>query len=356
MSEMTGRERVLAALRREQPDRVPYVETQIHERVGLQLLGLPLPPHLMAGAAATVNEDELVQCGSFLESSYYPEKEIADHLEMDGHGAYLFVHLEVDQGETEGHTMVSGGRLRTRADLQRVRLPDPDDPALYDPYRQFIARHRESGRALFCFTNLASDPAILGMGLKRFATMIYDDRAFVEETLELYGRWQARAVHHLSRLGFDFLWLADDIAFKTGPFISPKLFRELLLPHYRRVAEQVTVPWIFHSDGNVGPILDDLLTLGMQGLHPLEPDAMDLAGIKRRYGDRLCLCGHISMDALGQGPPERVDTLVREAIAVAGPNGGYICGSANSIAYYLLPDNVRAMARAVKKYGRYPLA
>lgn len=356
MTEMTGRERVLVALRGEQPDRVPYMETQIHEKVGLALLGHSALADAVSGAAATVDDDQLVQRGTFLESKHYRDAELATFLDMDGHGAYLFVHLEVVQGETEGHTMVSGGRLKTRADLARVCLPDPDDPGLYEPYRKFIAENRDSGRALFCFTNLASDPVILGMGLQRFATMIYDDRAFVEEALELYGGWQARAVHHLSRLGFDFLWLADDIAFKTGPFISPKLFRELILPHYRCVAEQVTVPWIFHSDGNVGPILDDLLTLGMQGLHPLEPDAMDLAQIKQHYGDRLCLCGHISMDALGQGSPEQVDALVRDAIAVAAPGGGYICGSANSIAYYLRSENVLAMARAVRKYGHYPLA
>jgi len=122
------------------------------------------------------------------------------------------------------------------------------------------------------------------------------------------------------------------------------------------VAERVTLPWIFHSDGNLFPILDDLLSLGMSGLHPIEPEAMDLAEVKRRYGSRVCPVGHISVDRLSRGTPEEIDGLVKHAIQVAGPGGGYIAGSSNSIASYCRAENVRAMADAIKRYGRYPLS
>ena len=127
------------------------------------------------------------------------------------------------------------------------------------------------------------------------------------------------------------------------------------MSHYRRVAEQITKPWIFHSDGNLVSILDDLLELGMSGLHPIEPDAMDLGELKRRYGDRVCLCGHISVDVLSRGTLQEVDALVKEAIRIAAPGGGYIAGSSNSIAYYCQPENVRAIQQAIQKYGRYPI-
>ena len=127
------------------------------------------------------------------------------------------------------------------------------------------------------------------------------------------------------------------------------------MPHYRRVADQITKPWIFHSDGNLMPILDDLLTLGMEGLHPIEPGAMDLGVLKQRYGGDLCLVGHIDVDTLSRGTPEAVDALVQSAIRVAGPGGGYIAGSSNSVPYYARPENVRAMAQAIRSYGRYPL-
>jgi uroporphyrinogen-III decarboxylase len=83
---------------------------------------------------------------------------------------------------------------------------------------------------------------------------------------------------------------------------------------------------------------------------------MDLAELKRRYGRRVCLCGHIDVDTLSRGTPGQVEQLVKEAIRTAGPGGGYIAGSSNSVAYYCRPENVRAMQQAVMRYGRYPIS
>jgi uroporphyrinogen-III decarboxylase len=214
---------------------------------------------------------------------------------------------------------------------------------------------RDTGLARFCFLNLGSDPAILGMGFQSFAEAIYEDRSLVEDLFTLYTAWYARAAAHLSDLDFDFVWFGDDLAFKTAPFVSPKVFRELFMPHFRKVAEGIGKPWIFHSDGNLMPILDDLLSLGMQGLHPIEPGAMDLGLLKRRYGGSLCLVGHINVDTLGRGVPADVDALVRQAVQTAAPGGGYIAGSSNSVPYYARPENVRAMQQAIHRYGKYPI-
>jgi uroporphyrinogen decarboxylase len=194
---------------------------------------------------------------------------------------------------------------------------------------------------------------ILGMGFETFATTIYDDPSLVEDLFEMYTTWYARVALHLSELDFDFLWFGDDIAFKTAPYVSPRIFRQLFMPHYRKVVENIRKPWIFHSDGNLMPILYDLLSLGMNGLHPIEPGAMDLATLKRRYGKYLCLCGHINVDTLSRGTPQEVDTLVCQAVQLAAPGGGYIAGSSNSIPYYANPDNVRSMCAAIQKYGNY---
>jgi uroporphyrinogen decarboxylase len=125
------------------------------------------------------------------------------------------------------------------------------------------------------------------------------------------------------------------------------------MPYYRRVTSKITKPWIFHSDGDLNPVLDDLIDLGMNGLHPIEPGPMNLSDLKKRYGNRLCLCGHIDVDVLSQGTPKKVDQLVKHAIRDAGEGGGYICGSSNSITYYCQVENVKAMRDAILKYGKY---
>ena len=349
----SSRQRILNALKCEEPDRVPFLESVVDEGVALDLLGRSRPP------GATANElamgDDPVLRGILLESAYYDPLELAENLNLDGFGAYLFAWHGGINNEVGGHSMVSGGSIKSRADLKRIHLPDPDDPALYQPYRDFLARYRPSGKALFCFLNLGSDPVILSMGFEHFATSLFDDRALVSDLFDLYCGWYARVADHLSNLDFDFLWFGDDIAFKTQPYISPKIFRQLFVPHFRKVIDQVRKPWIFHSDGNLMPLMDELVGLGMNGLHPLEPGAMDLGVVKQRYGQNLCLCGHISVDTLSRGTPDEVSALTRAAIQTAAPGGGYIAGSSNSIPYYARAENVRAMTTTIQAYGKYPI-
>jgi uroporphyrinogen-III decarboxylase len=356
-SGMSSRERVLTALRCEEPDRVPFLEAWVGERIGTALLGRTLPD---AGQMKGTEKDEgaadegAVVIGTRpIRSPNYDPIEVVDTLQLDGIGASL--SLRGVHRDGRGNYVIAGQTVRTQADLERVRLPDSDDPVLYEPFHSFIAQYRDTGLALFCRVSPGASALIFGLGLERFALALYDDRTMIEGLLRLYTEWTARAVRNLCAMGFDFIWSGEDIAHKTGPFISPRMFRELFVPNYRRVAEQITKPWIFHSDGNLMPILDDLLDLGVNGLHPVEPKVMDLVELKRRYGGRLCLCGHIEVATLSQGTPEQVERLVQEAIQIAAPGGGYIAGSSNSITDYSRPENVRAMQRAILAYGHYPI-
>lgn len=349
---MTSKERVLAALRREPVDRVPYLETVIDEVVALEFLGYPIPADLPP-AELGAGTSGPVLAGSLLGSPRYPLQELVAALDLDGFGAYLFApSLRVDV-VIDGHSMAAGGTIKTRADLRRIDLPDPDNPAVYAPLRAFLEEHRGTTRALYCFTNLGSDPVILGMGFEHFAACLYDDLPLVEEMFDLFAGWQARVAANLSALPFDFLWFGDDIAFKTQPYVSPKFFRRLFLPRYRQVAENIGKPWIFHSDGNLLPILDDLLSLGMSGLHPIEPAAMDIELLKQRYGGQVCLVGGIDLDLLSRGTLEEVRTETQRVLKLAAPGGGYIAGSSNSIPYYCHARNVAAMRRAAAEFGSY---
>jgi uroporphyrinogen decarboxylase len=90
-------------------------------------------------------------------------------------------------------------------------------------------------------------------------------------------------------------------------------------------------------------------------MHPNEKGAMDIRQMKEDYGQRLCLLGNVDLNILGAGTPEEVDQEVCELIRDIGPGGGYIVTSGNSLAGYLLPENVEALSRAVQKYGEYPI-
>jgi uroporphyrinogen decarboxylase len=111
-----------------------------------------------------------------------------------------------------------------------------------------------------------------------------------------------------------------------------------------------------HSDGKLTDVLDDLIALGLDALHPIEPKAMDIRQLKRDYGDKLTLFGNVDLNVLGLGTPGQTRQLVRELIRDLAPGGGYAVSSSNSVSYYVKVENYVAMLQAVSDFGRYPIS
>ncbi|MBS7610300.1 nucleoside 2-deoxyribosyltransferase, partial [Candidatus Bathyarchaeota archaeon] len=138
-----------------------------------------------------------------------------------------------------------------------------------------------------------------------------------------------------------------------------QLFREFELPNLRRIiefADKRGIPVLKHSDGNLYPIIDDMLEAGIKGLHPIEPGTMDLADIKRRYGNRICLLGNVDCRyVLPFGSEEDVRRDVRRCIDAAAEGGGFVLTSSNSLHANCKVENVYAMVDEAREYGKYPL-
>ena len=329
---MTPRERVLAALRREQPDRVPYCELAIDRALANRLMG-------WNGASDSFSPDEAKALAAFL------------HLDNLAYSLRPPLYARTGVGQ-DGRRFYGDGLIKSESDLAMLQLPDPRDDALYAEAAAFAAQKGDYAACLV--TRVGIFPTIMGMGLETFSVALFENRPFIEALFDRYCDWAVAIAERAAGLGFDFFASTDDMAFKSAPFFSPAVFRDLVLPRYRRVAEKLTIPWVVHSDGNMLPFLDDLTAVGISGFHPVEKGAMDIRAVKRAYGRRLCLLGNVDMDLLARGTPEAVEAEVRGLIRDLAPGGGYIVTSGNSLAAYLLPENVLAMARAVQRYGKYP--
>jgi uroporphyrinogen-III decarboxylase len=338
---MNSRERVLTALSREQPDRVPYCELGVDRALAQRLMGWGEPIDQAANLEAnayTVDE----------------AKALAARLQLDNLSYVLRAPVYAHKVPgLDGRLFYGAGMIKTRDDLGLIQLPDPYDDALYAPAAEFA---RQKGEYAACFvTRIGIFPTVLSMGMETFAIALYEDLAFVEEVLDIYCDWSVVVAERVCKLGFDVYISTDDMAFKSAPFFSPQVFRDLVVPRFQRVREQITLPWVTHSDGNMMPFLEDLIDLGITGMHPLEKGAMDIRAVKQDYGDRICLLGNVDLNILGMGTPEDVDHEVRGLIQDVGPGGGYIVTSGNSLAGYVKPENVWALSKAVQKYGCYPL-
>lgn len=128
------------------------------------------------------------------------------------------------------------------------------------------------------------------------------------------------------------------------------------MPHILKVIKEINKPWVLHSDGNIEPLLPLLLPLGFQGLHPIDPAGMDIIEIKHKYGDKICLLGNIDLrHTLTRGTLRDVQQEVMNRIYQVAPGGRYIITSANSLTDYCKPQNVLAMSRFIREYGKYPI-
>lgn len=338
---MNSRERVLAALNLRIPDRVPWVESSVHNRLAEKLL-----------QRDNFEKANVTQLFSMPGLRIPPE--VLEVIALDNLNFSIAPPRFVKTRNYEGMDIIEDGLIKTEADLEKIILPDPESEEFYAPAKKFIERFRDKGIALGVTTRMGISNTYLSMGIEHFSLLLYDNPQFVLQVIDIFVEWACRAVSRINELGFDFMIVPEDLAWKQGPLFSPKIIRELFLPRMKKVAERIKIPWIYHSDGNLLPILDDLLTLGMNALANIEPNAMDIKELKKKYGHRLCLMGNIDLHyTLTQGTPEETAAEVKKRLQEIAPGGGYILASSNGLTAYCQPENVLAMNEALLQYGYY---
>lgn len=138
----------------------------------------------------------------------------------------------------------------------------------------------------------------------------------------------------LSQKGIDGIILADDVAFSKGLIINPETIKKYFLPSLARQVEEVRRLGVFvfyHSDGNYQEIIPDIIDINFHGIQCIEKHSgMDMAGLQKKYGDKICLWGHIDTDDTVQANnPEYLQKYSDSLTALSGKKGlilGTNCG------------------------------
>ena len=198
------------------------------------------------------------------------------------------------------------------------------------------------------------------MGMEQFCFALIENIELVEAMFERIGQFiYSIFVEELERDSHGVimaLWYSDDIAYTEGLFCKPEIFRKYLFPWMKKIgdlARQADLAYLYHSDGDLWQVLDDLADCGVNALQPIEPKGMDAVELKRKEGHRFCLCGNIEVDRLARGTPQEIEELVRDRIEKLAPGGGYCVGSSNTVPDYVPLENYVAMLNATFKYGWY---
>ncbi len=180
--------------------------------------------------------------------------------------------------------------------------------------------------------------------LKAEAAALVDDALARAEVLSRHG-------------GIDGFALCSDYCFNVGPFLSPAQFGEFVTPCLKRLIagyREMGFYTIKHTDGNIMPIIDQLVEAAPDALHSLDPQGgVDIAEVKRRYGSEICLAGNVSCGALDTGTDEEVIRSARHALASGMPAGGYIFSSSNCIYTGMRLARYELMLDVWRKEGNY---
>ena len=349
--------RFLTALRREEPDRVPLSEFLMDPPVKEAFLGRHVGNSLVGTDDYDVEADV-----AFWAAAGYDYIHLAPwylHLFPEGwhvkQGAYSAYSPEpVDKAWMEEHR----GVISSREDLERYPWPQLDQ-VQYDHLRR-AGEILPAGMGLTTGTWGILETSRQLMGFEGMCLALYDDPGLVEGVIERVGGFLFEVFQRAAATpGVVALWLADDLAHTEGFFLSPAFYRRVLFPWFRRygeVAASRNLPLLYHCDGAIWEVIPDLVECGISALQPVEPKAMDIVELKRRWGKHLALIGNIDLGhTLTLGTPEEVEAEVRQRIREVGPGGGYCVGSSNSIASYVPLANYRAMIEATLKWGAYPI-
>jgi len=252
--------------------------------------------------------------------------------------------------------------IKDEEDIDAFDFPDPNAPGTLDNLHiaKKAMQQLDYQMAITCWVPGPFEHTNLLMGLDRFIVLMYRNAPAAERLMDIVTNYALEMGKLFIENGADIIDISDDCAYKVGPMIHPNLYRRFIVPRLKKLVESFHskgAKVILHSDGNLNPIMDDLVNTGIDGLHPIEPQAgMNLRALKRKYGQSICLIGNIDTSyTLPFGTPEDVEEEVKMRIKDAAPGGGYIVSSANTICKAVPPKNVIAMYRAAHKYGKYPI-
>jgi uroporphyrinogen decarboxylase len=294
---MTPRERFIAALeRRPVPGRVPHFELVFF--LTMEAFGKVHPSHRRYSQWDQMTEEE----------RQLHREDIADvHIDTARRFEHEAIFLHPNPGGEE----------------EALRLIDIVREKTGDEF--FLMMHGDATYGIPSGTNMTEWCA-------RLVEKPHEVKAQADRMVDnALGRAERFAKHS----GIDGWALCSDYCFNTGPFLRPEWFAEFVTPYLTRLIagyRELGHYTIKHTDGNIMPILDQLLGAKPHALHSLDPQGhVDIAEVKRIAGDRVCLIGNVNCGLLTTGTDEECIESARYALRHGMPGGGYIFSTSNCI-------------------------
>ena len=256
----------------------------------------------------------------------------------------------------------------TLADLDRYPWPDPYDARLFDGLAERAKTLYETTDYVLVADSIKGGILTKALQIRGYEQMfadLIDNMPFAEALLDkLLWLYKEMWSGFLKAVGpyVQMVYFTDDIGGQSSMMISPETFRRVLKPRLKALIDHIKgladVKFMYHTDGTVTPVIEDIIEMGVDILNPIQTSAlgMDTAVLKELYRGRLCFHGAIDVQQmLPFSTPEGVRYDVAKRIHDLGRGGGYILAPCHNIGSDVPPANIEAMFAAAREYGRYPI-
>lgn len=350
---MNHRENLLAALRRQPHERVPFqlslCESQLEE------------------LKKRYGTDDVVQAFDmpvqYIELP--PPSAAIDHARYHKHPEELTRIDEWGVGYKQGSVAHFARFVSPMADFddpQQVEdypFPDVDEPARWDAVRKKVEEAHAQGRAAAFFAVQVFEPAWYLRGLENMLADFLCDEEMAEACMTKMTRAQCRIAENAAKSGVDLIFFGDDVGTQRAMMMSMETWRRWVKPATAATiaAAKAVNPHllaVYHSDGVIYDIIPELMEIGMDILNPVQPECVDPILLKEQYGDRLSFWGTIgTQTTMPFGTPEEVRETVRNMIETVGKGGGLTVAPTHMLEPEVPWENIEALLQAVRDFGTY---
>jgi uroporphyrinogen decarboxylase len=303
-----------------------------------------------------IDEDMLLTSVGWANSYYATEVYSEDGVSYTDEWGVGWTNVEYKTRFGKGHyTEIVGHPLADDQAIDSYQPPDPNRLELYIEAERVIKEFKDEYWIVGVTVTTIFETAWALRGYEKALMDFVVNPDLIEELFDIPFNYHLTAAKKLVEMGVDMIWTGDDVGAQDRMLISPDTWRRFFKPlmatfisTLKSINPETKIA--YHSDGNIYPIIPELIEIGLDVLNPIQPRSMDPEKVKKEYGDKLCFWGSIDEQyTLPFGTPVEVEKEVITRLRTLGKNGGLIIGPTHHVQLDTSLENFWAMVNTITK-------
>ena len=357
---MTSRERIIAAINRKVPDKVPvtlaygHIDELCRKRGKSEFVGRFRQDQITVGFKGKAIDKTAFAPYLPLSFADLLGKQMPPEVTINEWGV-----ASVRSSTGASYLQIAPLAKVHIAELEKYPFPDMMHPERHAHLEATIQKiHQRGVAAVGNMSQTIFELSWAMRGMEQWMMDTFLNQEFLAALLDKITDIRIKMARRFVEAGVDILRVGDDVGTQKAMMMSPEMWRTWLKPRLAAViqsgkAVKPDIPVFYHSDGYIEDIIPQLCEIGVTILNPVQPECMDPVKLKKMYGDRLAFWGTIgTQTTMPFGSPAEVKETVKERIRTVGRDGGLVLAPTHSINPDVPWENIVAFYEAAEEFGK----